>query len=135
MRQLGTCNLGQEVPHTAGSDCRDWNPLPLVPDYTKNTYADLKEEALKQMDVPSTAQVCCLTLAEQVEGLETRYAQEHAWLNDAASVLNCDLDQVAKVIRTNAYRATWKLPPLNEEEDQFICKSCKKSMCPPGSGW
>lgn len=99
-QQLGLFNFEQEVPHTAGSDCRDWNPCPPEP-----TYADLKQEALKQMDPkkPTTlhevTQVCCLTLAEQVEGLETRYAQEHKWLNEAATEAGCDLDQVANFIR------------------------------------
>lgn len=145
----GTCNLEQDVPHTAGSDCRDWNPwfppmeeTSIMPEksepintktmfkwdsntgnyeYAKDNtyeslYADLKEKALKEMSVPEATTECRLTLAEQVEGLETRYKQESAWLNEAAKLLNCDLDRVAYIIRTNLYRASWKMPPLQEQE-------------------
>lgn len=95
-QQLGLFNFEQEVPHTAGSDCRDWNPCPPEP-----TYADLKQEALKQMypKQPSTTTEQCLVLSEQVKILEERYAREHAWLNEAAEAAGCDLDQVANVIR------------------------------------
>ena len=43
---------------------------------------------------------CRLTVAEQVEGLETRAKNHENWLNAAAKELdNCDLDQVADGIR------------------------------------
>jgi len=42
---------------------------------------------------------CRLTVAEQVEGLETRAKNHENWLNAAAGELDCDLDQVAEGIR------------------------------------